>query len=369
MPDFYFSLDKTAFGIAIILGAILFFWDSFRPKVDTPYLSFPSLTSLDTNNQGWREHFTFLPKALLQIAFVLFLIAFIDPHLMVRQPHPPSSGNITPTEGIGIYLILDHSGSMQEQIWASNLKGEKRLIPKIQLLKTVTEAFVKDNASNLIGLVTFARVPQVLSPLTLDHQTILSELDKLTVIQDKTYDGTSMGYAIYKTASLIAATKYVAEELQKKNELSYQIKNTLMVLVTDGFQSPNPLDEGNRLRTLDLESATTYAKDNGIRLYIISLSPEISKETFAPHRRLLSRLTELTGGKFFVTDDNFSLSDIYGTIEKLEKSALPQPNINRGDDPAKVYKRISFYPFLLSLGMFCLLLSIFLETTLLRRAP
>lgn len=369
MPDFFFSLDTTALAIASVLAACLLLWNRFRPQRMMPTLSFPLLSALDTTEVGWRARLAFLPLRLLQSALVLFLLAFIDPHLMIHRQEPPPTINTTPTEGIGIYLILDQSGSMQEQIWASDLKGEKGLMSKIQLLKTVTEAFVKKNSSNLIGLISFARVPQVLSPLTLDHQAILAHLATFSIIQDKTYDGTAMGYAIYKAASLIAATKYTAEELKKKNQLTYQIKNTIMILVTDGFQDPNPLDEGNRLRTMGLEEAATYAKENGIRLYIINVSPEIKEETFAPHRRLLTRITDMTGGKFYIVDDHFSLTKIYDEIDQLEKSAIPQPKVSSLEDLSQLYRRLPFYPFLLSLGMLCLLAAIVLETTFLRRAP
>jgi Ca-activated chloride channel homolog len=423
MPDFFFSLDTTATSIAIIFGAVVLFWNKFRPKplrdgekinqtigrakapglnrlkvgLDdnadplsivqprelsrdpiiwfissqslTPSISFPSLSTLHTDERGWQEHFSFLPQRLVQIAFALLLLAFTDPHLMVHRQEPPPTIQTTPTEGIGIYLILDQSGSMQEKIWASNLEGEQQLMTKIQLLKTVTEAFVEKNSSNLIGLITFARVPQVLSPLTLDHQVILHHLSKFDIISDRTFDGTSMGYAIYKAASLITATRFFAEELKKKNQLGYQIKNTIMILVTDGFQEPNPIDEGNRLRTMGLEDAAAYAKANGIRLYMINISPEIKEEVFAPHRRLFTRITDMTGGKFFIVDTHFRLSDIYKEIDKLEKSAIPQPKSNTLEDLSKFYKRVSFYPFLVGLGMFCLLLAIGLETTLLRKAP
>lgn len=368
MPDFFFSLDTMAMSIAIVLGAAVLLWNRFRSQSIKPSISFPSLSTLPKDDRGWQENFSFLPQRLVQSAFVLFLLAFTDPHLMVHRQEPPPEIQTTPTEGIGIYLILDQSGSMQEKIWASDLKGEKHLMTKIELLKSVTEAFVEKNSSNLIGLITFARVPQVLSPLTLDHQAILNHLDKFAKISDKAYDGTAMGYAIYKAASLITETKFVAEELKKKNQLSYQIKNTIMILVTDGFQEPNPLDEGNRLRTMGLEDAAAYAKANGIRLYMVNVSPEIKEEVFAPHRRLLTRITEMTGGKFFIADSNFSLNDIYIEIDKLEKSAIPQPKSRTLED-SRFYKRISFYPFLVGLGMLCLLLAIGLETTLLRQAP
>ena len=369
MPDYFFTLDKVALGIALALCALIFLCIRYFPTPPRPYLYFSSIANLSSTDTGWRSHYAWLPERLLQFTLLLFLLAFIDPHLMVRRHEPPPAIAQTPTQGIGIYLILDQSGSMTESVWAPDSTGAKHLITKVQLLKSITKAFIDNNKSNLIGLIEFARVPQVISPLTLDHQAILDALSKFNVIQDKAYDGTAMGYAIYKTASLIAATKFVAEDLKKKNRLSYQLKNTVMVLVTDGFQDPNPLDEGNRLRTMGLEDAATYAKDHGIRLYIINVDPMIKKPEVAPQRRLLKRITELTGGQFFIADDEHSLNDIYGEINKLEKSAIPTPSLKPAEDLWLHYKRLSLYPLLIGLAMASLLAAIFLETTLLRRAP
>lgn len=374
MPDFFFSFDKIALLLTLIVGYALFLWTKYQPMPSRPYVYYSSTENLTTLNAGWRTTYAFLPHRLLQIALACFALAFLDPHLMIQRIQEPSSlttSQKTPTEGIGIYLVVDQSGSMKENVWASDLNGQRRMLAKIDLLKMVTKEFVKQNPSNLIGLVSFARVPQVLSPLTLDHQTILNDLEKIDVVKNENDDGTAMGYAIFKTANLIAATKFIAEELKKKNQLSYQIKNTILILVTDGFQDPNSLDEGNKLRTMDLENAASYAKEQGVRLYIINVDPTIRSETFAPHRRLLTSITELTGGKFYVVDDSTSLKDIYAAIDQLEKSAIldPEKKVSSAEDLWKRYRRLSFYPYLIAIGMISLLISLLLETTILRRVP
>ena len=67
-------------------------------------------------------------------------------------------------------------------------------------------------------MVTFARAAHVRVPLTLDHSLILKELSNLHVVTKSDEDGTSMGYAIFKTANLIVETRHFAENLIAKGK-------------------------------------------------------------------------------------------------------------------------------------------------------
>lgn len=372
----YFEIDEIAFSIAlafIVLMAMLRRWSR---RYAAPQLYFSNLNDLQRSSSGWRAHLSSLPRCLEFVSIALFLLAFLDPHLQIALGVPRDQH--TPSEGIAIYLVLDQSGSMAEKIKAT-VDGKAVTISKIELLKLLTAKFVKGDSkmglngrpNDLIGLVAFARGAQVLSPLTLDHATILKQLSTFNVVRNRDQDGTAIGYAIFKTANLIAATRHYAEELSGENQPSYEIKNAVMILVTDGFQDPNPLDSGNPLRLISLEAAAQYAKDKGVRLYIVNGDPAFSSEQYAPHRRLLQRIAELTGGKFYIMDATSNLEKIYAEIDSLEKSSLPvtqQGKISKDKQP-DLYRRVSFYPYLIALGLCTFLLSVVLNATLLRRVP
>ena len=272
-------------------------------------------------------------------------------------------------------MLLDQSGSMAEQV-AATIDGKRENIRKEDLLKKVTREFIEGNPSvglegrpnDLIGLVAFARVPQVLSPLTLDHQQILKELAKVDVVKKPDEDGTAMGYAIFKTANMIAATKHYAAELTRKGSPSYDIKSSIIILVTDGLQDPSILDKNSRLRNMGLEEAAAYAKENGVRLYLINIDPGTYSEQLAPQRRQMERITKLTGGRLYIVNDPGDIAQIYASIDQLEKSVLPQKGISKEKQP-HLYRRISFYPYLIALGMLFLLASFLLQTTLARKVP
>lgn len=377
---FSFAIDWIPLFIAAATAIVLTVMQRAVPLFEKPHIAFSSTDF--SNPQTWISRWHKLPEILLWTAFALFSLAWIDPRFYVEKkpsatsnesiPLPPSQ---QPVEGIAIYLILDQSGSMRESVPT----GRRREEVKIDLLKEVTKKFIQGDAStalqgrpnDMIGLVSFARGATVLSPLTLDHQAVLQELSNLAPVAEREQDGTSIGYAIFKTANLIAATRHYAEALVTKGEPAYTIKNSVMILITDGMQDPNPLDKGKRLRNIDVPEAAAYAKEQGIKLYIINVEPKLSTENFAPYRRVMQRAAESTGGRFFMIDQTGSLDRIYREIDLLEKSSLPaevRPPADFDRLPDR-YQRLSLYPYLIALGLLSLLASILLQTTVMRRTP
>lgn len=376
-----FSIDVKAVFILLpltflFLGAC--YYASFLKR--EAYLRFSSLKFFEHSSPSWTERAASLPKIFAYGALFFFLAALIDPHAYaLRDPeHPPkdAGGEQTPSEGIAIYLLLDNSLSMEEPLTVTSPEGYRKSITKMSLLKEVTKKFVEGDPSfglkgrpnDLVGIVTFSRSAQVLSPLTLDHATIIKQLDRLQVNKDPNQLGTSLGYAIFKTANLIAATRHFGSEVVEKGKPSYDIKNSVILLVTDGFQETNPGDIPNPLRSMEVDEAVKYAKEQGIRLYIVNIDPAMTSSEYADHRKLFELLTESTGGKFFYTQGSRGLSQIYAEIDQLEKSLLP-PSMSDKESMPHLYRRVSFYPLLIAMGMFLLFLSVLLETTWLRVVP
>ncbi|BBI17426.1 Putative membrane protein [Neochlamydia sp. S13] len=329
-------------------------------------------------NAGWKTTFSQLPLWLHGGGLILFLVALTDPHLFVRRPPlavaEKGNRNFLPTEGIAIYLLLDQSGSMAEEVTAT-LDSKRQNISKEALLKQVTKEFIQGNpsaglkgrASDLIGLITFARVPHILSPLTLDHQQILKALAHIQVVKKQEDNGTAMGYAIYKTVSMIAATKYYANHLAQKNQPAYNIKNSIIILVTDGLQDPNILDKNSLWRNLGLKEAAVFAKEKGVRLYFINIDPRIYADQLSSQRRQMEEITQLTGGRLFILNDPGEMKTVYATIDRLEKSILLSQEFAGGKPP--IYQQISFSPYLIAGGMLMVWLAIVLQTTLLKKVP
>jgi len=349
---------------------LLFLWICFKwqKQISSPSLKFSDLEALDTQEKkSLKSRFTNFPNYAFIISLASLLIAFIDPHYFALKqggelPKPP------PLEGIAIYLIADESGSMMEQIRAQLENGRYENIAKIDFLKEVTIPFVNKRPNDLIGLIAFARGADVRAPLTLDHKSVIEEISHLKPSILPEDAGTSMGYAVFKTVNLIIATKHFANDLVKTGKPAYEIKNAIIVLITDGVQNVNPEDVNDPFISMDVKEAAEYAKKNGVHLYIINVDPSILTSQFTPERNLLHRVTQMTGGQFYAVDSSNSLSEIYNAIDEIEKSEIKEPLLSKEEQP-DLYQRISFYPLFIASGMFFLFLGSLFETTFLKRVP
>ncbi len=405
MESIEFKINLWALFFCLSFSLVLVVFYLIRRKDKTSQTLFYSdLKPLKHFQQKGRVKFIHLPTTLKIMALIFFIAALTDPYLLIERKHPkedstsknntvlsketekPKEEEITlPSEGIAIYFVLDQSGSMSEEMHvAAKRKSQKRL-SRLDTLKQVTNQFIKGNDklglkgrhNDLIGLVSFARVAKILSPLTLDHNNITNELSKLSVVNHRNEDGTAIGYAIYKTVNTIAATKYFAEQLVGNDRPSYSIQKTAIILVTDGLQNPHPLDKHHPLRNISIRGAANQAKEQGIRLYIINVVPFLAHPQFQEQQNEFEQAALMTGGKFFVVGNKNSLPDIYQEIDTIEKTELSDQRklkvlvtekINHKESDSS-FDRFLFFPYLIFLGLGCLLLAVILQTTILRRIP
>jgi Ca-activated chloride channel homolog len=385
MADFSFGIDWLAALGVLSVALISAFFLKRRDAIGQPRLLFSRLQDLSKLNLGLKSRLGKLPERLLQLALLCFLAAFVDPRIFFPKKNVEENQPSEATEGIGIYFVLDRSGSMADSINVSLTPGVTQSLPKEEILRRLTTDFIKGNPSlglsgrpnDMIGLIAFARIGEVLAPLTLDHQAILEDLAKIHVVQQYEDEGTTIGYAIYKTANLIAATRHYAQELEQEGKPAYDIKSTIIILVTDGLQEPNPLDKDNSLRTMDIPVAAQYAAKEHVKVYIVNLEPKLSTEEYAPFRHQMQEAAELTGGKLFFITNTTDVAQIYSEIDKLEKSKIPwqQAWMQQAaeqlpkDRLPNLFERISFAPVLIAIGLVCLFFAILLNTTLMRRTP
>lgn len=357
-----FSIDIIGLLLAFCFLLIAFFLHSKKIFEQKTRLFWPDSKEFTSEQKSFKILLASLNKIFLILSFLFLLGALLDP--AIKKPLSPEQNRFfSPNFGIAIFFVLDQSGSMQQYVSPEIKEGQNLGLTKIELLKAVTKKFIEGDTSiglkgrpnDLIGLVTFARSAEVLSPLSMNHQLILDKLSKLEVIKDRNWDGTAIGYAIYKTAHLIASAKSF---FQKDNE---PIKNAIMILVTDGLQDPNPLDQGNSYRNMDLEEAAAYAKSAGVKIYIVNVDPNFKAEKYLPNLKQMQKITEETGGKFFLVDSSKGLGDIYETIDRLEKSRLPNQEL--------LEEKERFYPYFLVLGMLFFALFWGFNLTLLRAMP
>jgi len=365
---FGFAIDPFALPLILAFAALFWLALKWRQHFSKPSLLFSNIKELAARSASLKAGFAHLPRWLELAALSLFLIAFLDPHFF-REKKADAAKKEPPKEGIAIYLLTDQSGSMEEEVTAAMPDGSYKSLKKIDLLKMAATQFVNALPNDLIGLVSFARRAQIEAPLTLDHKMIVQELSQLKPLITEEEGGTAIGYAVYKTVNLIVETKHFAQDLIGKGKPAYDIKNVIMVMITDGFQNVNPADVNNPLRSMDVEEAAKFAKANGVKFYVINVDPSITSDQYTPERHLMERVTTMTGGHFYMIDSANSLDKILAQINDLEGSHLPQQEVLSKEQQPERYERISFYPYLIGCGLFLLMSAFLLQTTVLRRAP
>jgi Ca-activated chloride channel homolog len=396
----FMGVNLLALSIVIIGGMCFFFFYKVLSKRSFKSgVGFSSLSFFKKESETGRVRYIGVPRVLSSAAFIFFILAFIDPYFLIDYQEPIKSDRLPfeehskegaresvslPVEGVALYLVLDVSGSMNEGVLFPGSKGERFKARRVDILKEITTQFVRGNESlglkgrsnDLIGLIFFARTAQVIAPLTLDHERILDELVLMDTVKRDDENGTAIAYALFKTVNLIKATHYFSESLLDEGERpSYAIKSTAIILVTDGIQEPNPKDLGHPLRTMDLKKASHAALEAGVKVYVVNINPDVRFARFAQAKEDLENVAHLTGGKFFIADDPQGLSRIYAAIDQMESDLLPgaqqvEAEVYEKKKPTTqgdLEKKLLLYPYLISVGVICLALSLFLENTLLRR--
>jgi Ca-activated chloride channel family protein len=255
--------------------------------------------------QPRRVKWLILLRILRTCALALLIVALAGP----RKELPVSEET---RQGIAIEMLVDISSSMDRNITSAT--GEKTT--RMGASKKTVEAFIKNRPNDLIGLITFARYADTLSPLTFGHSALVQLVQEVKIQDRPNEDGTAYGDALsLACAHLDRMNDWRTdkeEDSVKAPAASMQSKT--IILLTDG--------ENNCGLHLPQEAAG-LAKKWGIRLYAISLGD--SGETRAEltdAEQLLRMISEGTGGAFWKIYDTEALTEAYATIDKLEKSEI-----------------------------------------------
>lgn len=265
-----------------------------------------------------------LPTLLYTLAMGLLIIALARPVMVDRTQLPP-------TEGVDIILLMDASASMQQKDFEPNRFVASQLTAK---------RFVEKRPSDRIGLVVFAKQAMLQAPLTLDHEALQAYISAMYLgMIDANY--TAIGDALGVAANHL------------KNS---QAKSKIIILLTDGDSNAGTIDP-----VMAAKAAATY----GIRVYTIGAASAPGQTMYSSsedeiNEGLLLEIAQTTGGQFYRAQNAQQLSEIYNTINELEKTKFtPQITIHMQD---------KFTPFIMW-ALLCLLGAIVLEKLLLIRIP
>ncbi|MBN4066982.1 VWA domain-containing protein [Simkania negevensis] len=353
-----------------------------QKKRNAPSLPLPSLLLIGKSKGSRKIRLLPLPRILQLFAVICFALALTnpttpskaDPYLPDRLPPPPSTP--FPHKGQAIYLLIDRSSSMGEEMGYIGADNTYTSHSRLAVVKDLLKEFITTRSNDMIGLVAFARVPQVIAPLTLEHDVLIEELERLEPAATSDDDGTAMGYAVYKTLHLIEGTKHHASLAPPNLRPAYELMRPLLILATDGLEYPNPLDDGHEKRGISISEAAQLAQHLNTPLYIVNIEARLQHPDYRQNLQALKQAAQETGGGFYIAESPAALDQVYKEINSLEPMPLPVGSLTKttlsfdkkDDEHSPTAKKLLFAIFV-AIGMVLLGTSIFIETEVIRHVP
>lgn len=320
------------FFLALLLIPIIFLYVWRELRGGTPTLRV-------SNASPWRGDGGALKKYLRHLPFIFRLLAMAAIITAIARPRSSKDFEKVDTEGIDIILTLDVSTSML----ARDFKPDR-----ISAAKDIAIEFIAQRPSDRMGVVVFAGESFTQCPLTTDRPTLINLIKEIET--GLIEDGTAIGNGL---ATAVARLK------------DSQAPSRVVILLTDGVNN-----RGEIAPMMAAEIAKTY----GIRVYTVGvgamgLAPypvmtpfgvEVQQVQVEIDEPLLQEISNQTGGKYFRATDNTKLLEIYGEINKMEKSRTTI-------DSFPIYKEL-FMKFAL-IALAALVTELFLRIFVIRRLP
>jgi len=279
---------------------------------------------------------------LLKIRWLVLALFLVG----LARPQWGEGETTVSASGIDIVVALDLSTSMSSEDFT--LGGQR--VNRLAIAKDVLKKFVARRPNDRIGLVAFAGQAYIAAPLTLDHDFLLQNLERLDLATpDK--DGTAIGSAL--TAGL--------------NRLrDVKSKSKIVILMTDGQNNSGkvpPLTAAEAAQTLAVKTYTIGVGTRG--LAPIPYIDQFGRKRYTEQpvdidEATLKQIADRTGGKYFRADNTETLRSIYDEIDRLEKTEVEVKKFQR-------YREL--FPWFVLPGMVLLLLELILAHTVWRKLP
>jgi Ca-activated chloride channel family protein len=283
---------------------------------------------------------------LRTLALVLCIIALARPQQGLGAIKVASAG-------MAMLMVVDISGSMA----ALDLQVDGHQSSRLEAVKQTFRSFVQGGKNlagrdgDLIGMVTFARYPDSVCPLTLDHDTLLALLDQVEIVTLPEEDGTAIGEAM----------ALGVERLKDSTA-----RSRVMIVLSDGVNNAGdtePRQAAQIARALGLKIYTIGAGTRSVAMVPVRAPgghTVLQRMRVDIDEAMLTEIATLTGGQYFRATDGAALQAIYSEIDRLEKST----------NVTEHYQQYAeLFPLVLLPGLGCLVLELVLSTTRFRKIP
>ena len=320
--------------LGLLIPPYIAWWRGRRGK--SPAVMFPTaflLAGIAKPVRSWRGGF----------ALGLSLLSLAAGFLALARPQKLRTLEEDKTEGLAICLTVDVSLSMLTDDFIVGGMRTNRLVAA----KRVMRDFIRGRVSDRIGIVAFAGAPYLPCPLTLDHEWLEQNIERVQT--GITGDGTAIGSGLAAAGSRLDKEEKVASKV--------------IILLTDG---------ANNSGRLSPQDAARAAATLGVRIYTIAIGTPGQHLIRTPDGRVINsgrqefdeptlmEVAKIGNGAFYKAQDLDALDRIFKTIDQLERTEVQHKKIIEREE---MYQ----WPLMVALGL--LVLAFLAHLALLRTSP
>ena len=243
-------------------------------------------------------------------------VGIVSAVVALASPVLTKSYSNSKKEGRDIVLILDASGSMR-QPFDSNYRS------RFDVVKEVVGDFIQKRQNDRIGLITFADIAFIASPLTFEKKflTNITKMQKLGIAGKQT----AINDAIVQSYNMLSKS---------------QAKSKIAILLTDGVDN---------MSKVSFEEVKQLVGSQDIKLYTIGVG-----RAGEYNGAYLQALADAGKGLAFGAGNAQTLEKIYAQIDTLEATKI---------DDKKVVHYTYLYIYPLFLAILSLLLFVYLRNS------
>lgn len=305
-----------------------------------PAFVYSSVQLLRAVTNVTRTRYGGLLAALRWLVLALLIIALAQPRLTRFDTTKATAS------GVDIVVAFDLSGSMAAEDF--EVRGQR--VNRVNMARAVLKGFIDERPNDRIGLVAFATDAYIASPLTLDHDFLLKNLERLdlgAINGNQTAIGSALSTAVNRLREV-------------------KSKSKIVILMTDGQNNAGkvaPLTAAEAAQALNVKVYTIGVGTRGKapmpatdvfgrRVYQM-VDVDIDENT-------LQQISKMTNGKYYRADNAAKFQAIYAEIDQLEKTEA---------DVKKFAHHTELFAWIASVGLALLLVEVALGQTVFRRLP
>lgn len=332
LGDIQFA-DKHWFWLLLIIP-VMIVWYLWRLKNLEGEFNFSSFTFFKGIQPSLKSKLRHSLFALRVLAFTFIIAA-------IARPQSRSSWKDSKTEGIDIVLSMDVSLSMLAKDFKPN---------RMKVAKDVMLDFIEARSNDRIGLVLFGGEAFTQCPITGDHKVLKNMFEQVNAgMLDQ---GTAIGLGLANAVARIKESK---------------AKSKVVILISDGVSNMGeiaPLTAGELAKTFGVRVYCIGVGSKGKALQPVGIyAPgeyEYDYVDVEIDEKVMTDISNMTGGKYFRATNKESLVTISREIDKMEKTITSEKSFTN--------KAEHFLPFAL-IAAVLLMLEFILKYTVFKNIP